>query len=335
MKTGVFARLFPLMLGACLALLWGGFAPPVARATNPSTGAVLAPAGTQFRDTAGVAANQEVSGRSLALYAMLNYIRAQRYDGGNPNLQPPVDGMWMESRVNELPGVEQYLYSSGAWSVTVSYPVVPEPIYSVTVGTTFNRRSNLSESWTWKGRVDATGRVTDVSHEVMQLPLSGFGPTSALDAMLDYMRAQPSAADPNMRPPTLDAWTETLLTDPASSGPRVYGYTAGAWEATVSAKDAPAPLYEVVVRTSFQKGNTAQSFQWTGHVDGAGSILYFVVVGSAEDLSHHGMPKTGDGPGVDLPAVLLVASLLSILGAGVIIRLMGRVRPADDTYILK
>jgi hypothetical protein len=266
---------------------------------------------------------------------MLNYIRAQRYDGGNPNLQPPVDAVWTESRGTELPGVEQYLYTSGAWSVTVSNPVVPEPIYNVTVRTSFDSQSNEAQLWTWTGRVDSTGRVTDVVATVLTPPKTDIGPRKALNVLLDYMRAQPSAADPNTRPPAFDTWTETLLTDPASTGPRNYKYTSGAWEATVSYKGAPESFYEVIVSTSFQRNNAIESFQWTGHVDQTGSVLYFVGVGSLQGITQGGMPRTGDGPGADLPAVLLVASLLSILGAGVIIRLMGRVRPADDTYILK
>lgn len=220
MKNTMLVRVFALALGAAIALVWAGSATSVARAGTPATG-------TQLRYTAGIVVGQVTNpGAVRARDALLEYIRAERAnDPDNPELVPPVDAEWKEEDITEpgRVGATTFRYTSGAWMVTVSYPVVPEPIYDVNV------------------------------------------------------------------------------------------------------------------ETSFQRGNDVQYFTWSSQVDNNGRIVGDVVaIGALQSIeAERGMPRTGDASGTDLPVALLVASLLSILGAGAMLRWRSRVRAAEETYILR
>ncbi|HEX8221551.1 MAG TPA: hypothetical protein VF914_20350 [Chloroflexia bacterium] len=159
------------------------------------------------------------------------------------------------------------------------------------------------------------------------------GPEGARDAMIEYVRAE-GADDPDnpeLVPPVNPTWVG-LPTTGSENGAEI-DYTSGAWEVRVSWPDAPEHVYDVTVRTTFERGDDIQTFTWKGKVDKTGRVLEGVV--SLGSLTPKGrMPTTGDASGTELPVMLLVASLLSVLGAGAAFRWRSRVRSAEETYIL-
>lgn len=90
--------------------------------------------------------------------------------------------------------------------------------------------------------------------------------------------------------------------------------------------------YYVIANTTIRKGDALEAYGWSGQVDESGAITQFGAVSTITGGTM--MPTTGGAPDMGLTLALLVASLLSIVGAGAIIRWRARVRVAEETYML-
>jgi hypothetical protein len=67
-------------------------------------------------------------------------------------------------------GGETYTYTSPEWNVTITYPVVPNPIYSITAdysATSANSNASIPYRVTWQGTWE-NGNVTETSYDFAQ-----------------------------------------------------------------------------------------------------------------------------------------------------------------------
>jgi type II secretory pathway pseudopilin PulG len=82
------------------------------------------------------------------------------------------DLVWTGGRTTPegIMGAETYTYTSLGWNVTITYPVVLNPLYTITAdysATAANSGASIPYRVTWKGTWDK-GTVTETSYEFAQ-----------------------------------------------------------------------------------------------------------------------------------------------------------------------
>jgi len=104
--------------------------------------------------TTGLAVENAAEARDTAI----DYLHERGYAEA-----PDTNMTWQEEDTtpDQLVGASDKVYTSGDWSIGVSYPVVllENTIYTVKV------RGNLS-GWSWEGRVNAYGEVTEITRPI-------------------------------------------------------------------------------------------------------------------------------------------------------------------------
>ena len=89
-------------------------------------------------------------------YLELEEVREAALDYVSENYHVEFPGNWISevTTPENLVGASTIQYISGYWTVTISYPVVPFPEYSVTI-------QNTSTGFNWNGTVTSYGEVTE------------------------------------------------------------------------------------------------------------------------------------------------------------------------------
>jgi hypothetical protein len=140
-------------------------------------------------------APENVPDPKAARDAVLAYIR-EHY-----GRSAPAEGIvWAEENITpeEWVGATTLRYSGEDWAVTITYPIVnpASTTYDVEV-------TGKVLGFQWKGKVDASGQVTEVRDEAVEW----LSPVGARDAALDYVSDR---YDPALVGLT---WTEQNLTE--------------------------------------------------------------------------------------------------------------------------
>jgi len=146
-----------------------------------------------------------LSGAAMARDAALAYIAAH---DGPPE---PAGVAWNEENMTPagLVGSTRLRYTAQDWAVTVSYPVVPQPTYDVEV-------VDGATGFTWEGKVDADGAVTETP-----TPIPGICEAVADEEVWIY--ARPPITD------LLSTTVELFGKMPAGTRVTVEGRTAHGW----------------------------------------------------------------------------------------------------------
>lgn len=111
---------------------------------------------------------EELSTQEQARDDVMEYIKTSHLE----TAQFMNDLAWTGGRVTPegLVGAETYTYTSLGWNVTITYPVVLNPVYTVIAdysATAANNGSSIPYSVMWKGTWD-NGTVTETSYEFAQ-----------------------------------------------------------------------------------------------------------------------------------------------------------------------
>jgi hypothetical protein len=164
---------------------------------------------------------------------------------------PPAGLDWTEKDVTGqgLLGASTFEYTSGDWTITISYPIVaPQAtIYRITL-------DNPATGFSWAGRVDAWGAVSE-------------GPEAVLNAR-DVALASIARQYGVQAPPAELSWSGGRKTPEGVVGSETYEYTAGDWKVKIT---YPVTAPEQVVY-SIEVTNETQSFQWQGEMDAQGNL---------------------------------------------------------------
>jgi hypothetical protein len=197
--------------------------------------------------------------------AALSYIAAH-YAGKGPGTDPS----WRGGRVTPqgLVGTETYEYTSGDWTVTVSYPVVaPEQIvYHIVV-------SNSATGFRWEGEMDArlvlkqTAASEEPSFQVRDAE-------TAIDMALGHANRRYGMQF--KIPPLGLTWIGDQPAGQGAAGSEAVEFTsvgAPGWVAIVShpAADSGQTVYQVILI------GQAAGFRWVGTVDAAGEVTELAV----------------------------------------------------------
>lgn len=156
-------------------------------------------------------------------------------------------------------GISVTRYTSGPWEVTVKYPVVLKPTYSVSIS------YSGSSPFTWEGTMGADGVVTAESTSLEQ-PTDQQqiqGPVEARDTCLRYILL--NHPDVKAKPPT--EWNVKNLVPDGILGATKIEYTGDGWDVVISGPVVWKPTYSVEVRYT-----GPGAFKWVGSLPQGGPV---------------------------------------------------------------
>ncbi len=171
----------------------------------------------------------------------------------------PVSWILEELTPNGTVGSVSFRFTSGPWSVTVKYPVVLKPNYTVLIG------YDGSAPFTWKGYVGSDGMVTveDTSLEQPANPQLIHGPIEARDLCVEYVLSNHPCIQ--AKPPA--EWSVRNLIPEGIVGATKLEYSAGGWMVVVSGSVVWKPTYSIELRFTGLGG-----FRWSGTLCQGGPV---------------------------------------------------------------
>ena len=164
----------------------------------------------------------------------------------------PLPEFWTSEMLTTpgLIGVSTWQFVGEGWEVNVSFPVVMEPDYDVTV------RHAGDVSFTWKGKVD---KSSNVEEERTSLEPKFVSAQDARDLVVEYLIATEKHlmdSEPPME------WDTEVLQKPNVAGHISLRFTGDGWSVTVSNAVVQKPVYQIELEYIGEV-----SFSWTGTVD--------------------------------------------------------------------
>jgi len=168
-------------------------------------------------------------------------------------LEAPGDWVKNDQTPENLLGASKFIYTSGAWVVTISAPVVAPQymVYSLEI-------DQMQTGLHWEGKIDAQGSLTELA---MSEPLKVLSVEDARDAVADYLIE-------NYAWTGLVDWNESE-TQPIENAGLRHTFTSGPWVIQVEYL-AAAPFVPEYQITADHLNLIAR---WTGVVESNGEIV--------------------------------------------------------------
>ena len=141
-----------------------------------------------------------------------------------------------------LLGAETYLYTSGNWVLTIQYPVIPNPTYTITAN-----YSSQTVTVDWSGTFQ-NGALSETSQiiNVLSEPLTQ---EQVRDITMAYIKANHNETATYMESLS---WTGGRATPEGILGAETYSYQSSSWIVTIQYPVIPNPTYTVTAKyTSF------------------------------------------------------------------------------------
>jgi hypothetical protein len=190
--------------------------------------------------------------RDLALqYILDNYPQLSE-------LTAPDEWAFTDLTPEGILGVSTYMYAGMGWAVTVSFMVVREPVYTVTVEYTSDPQ------FTWKGEVDQNYNISETSTSLTPAPSDILSPEEARDLAVDYVLANYPELEGYEAPAD---WESLDLTPEGLLGYSTIQYTSGDWTVKVGYPVVWKPTYQVELTMGGEQG-----FTWAGTVAQDGAV---------------------------------------------------------------
>ena len=170
--------------------------------------------------------------------ASMNYIKANHEE----TIQLMTDLSWTGGRQETgLLGGETYIYTSAGWVVTIKYPVVANPSYTVTA----NYSSGYA-SVAWQGTYqDQTFTETSYISNINNLPTQLSIQEQVRDAIMVYIEANHNETAQYMQ--NLN-WTGGRATPAMIVGSETYIYQTIGWNVTMQYPVVLDPIYTVTAK---------------------------------------------------------------------------------------
>lgn len=157
-------------------------------------------------------------------------------------------------------GAETYAYQSGNWSVEISYPIVPNPLYTISIDYSFR-----DVTINWNGTYQE-GALSETSHEIINL-----NPEIALTqehirylaiAYTKTFHNETSTLMPNL------IWTGGRTTAEGLVGSETYTYQSSGWTVTIQYPVVLKPVYSVTVEyTTMELHESTATVTWKGTIE--------------------------------------------------------------------
>lgn len=134
-----------------------------------------------------------------------------------------------------LLGSELYSYSSGDWNVTIQYPVVLNPVYTITV---LYCSQNGTVNWTgaYNGAITETNQTVNVTSATQSTQ------EELRDVMMVYLQAYHNETTVYMNN---FSWTGGRMDMGMMVGSDKYSYQSGGWNVTMQSPVVPNPVYTI------------------------------------------------------------------------------------------
>jgi hypothetical protein len=178
-----------------------------------------------------------------------------------PQVEPLVANLsWSGGRVNTgLLGAEKYFYNSSGWAMQLSYPVVPNAIYTISAN-----YSAGDVSVEWQGTCQ-NGNVTEVSCITYGIDVVLSPQEQVLYDAMAYIRVNHTETAPYQ---LISSWTGRRATPEGLVGYETYVYTGMGWNVTVGYVVYYDMIYHVnatYVPANSQNGQVVVDWQGTWH----------------------------------------------------------------------
>jgi hypothetical protein len=144
-------------------------------------------------------------------------------------------------------GSETYVYSGHDWIFTVQYPVVLDPIYSITA-------TYAGDAVSWQGTFE-NNQIHETYYNFNNAASSEASPEQARDASMAYIAQHHSEAAPLME---ALLWTSSYDSNGIDSA--TYTFYAGGWSVSVQYPLVENPLYTIFAGYS----SDVAAITWTG-----------------------------------------------------------------------
>jgi hypothetical protein len=126
--------------------------------------------GSDTSDNPQPTATPELTTQEQARNEVMNYIKTNHPE----TVQYMQSFSWTGGDVTQmgLVGTSTYVYASNGWNATMTYPIVPNPIYAFKV--TYTNQGAASPLITWEGKWQS-GTITQTSYEgtINDTPVEG------------------------------------------------------------------------------------------------------------------------------------------------------------------
>jgi hypothetical protein len=137
-----------------------------------------------------------------------------------------------------LLGSEKYLYSSGNWELQIQYPVVPNPLYSLTANYT---SGNMTVAWSGTYQ---NGILTETSNVITATYQVALTQEQVRDLTMQYISTNHAETAQYMNSHT---WTGGRTTPEGIVGGETYSYQNSGWNVTIHYPVVPNPIYSITV----------------------------------------------------------------------------------------
>jgi hypothetical protein len=162
----------------------------------------------------------------------------------------PVDN-WTGGRVaTGLLGAETYNYTGSNWTVTLRYPVIPNPTYTVTANYTW-QDTTLAWEGTWQN-----GTVTETQYTPPSKTIY-LSQEQIRDVIMTYIQTNHSETASLM---ANLVWVGQDLTPPGLAGYSTYQYNSTNWVVTMGHPVVPIQIYEITANYT----SPDVTVQWSG-----------------------------------------------------------------------
>lgn len=137
-----------------------------------------------------------------------------------------------------LLGAETYLYNSGSWSLTIQYPVIPNPTYTLTANYS-SQTVTVDWTGTYQNRtlIETSQNITVLSAPVTQ--------EQVRDLTMAYIKAQHNETAPYLRSLL---WTGGRTTPEGILGTETYSYQSSGWNITIQYPVVPNTIYSITAQ---------------------------------------------------------------------------------------
>ena len=138
-----------------------------------------------------------------------------------------------------LLGSETYQYNSGDWSLTIQYPLVPNPTYTITAN-----YSSSNGTVFWTGTYQ-NGVITETSNDINVNTQELLTQEQARDLTMQYLTAYHNQTVPYMHGLS---WTGGRTTSMGMVGSETYIYQSSGWNVTMQYPVVPNAVYIIMAQ---------------------------------------------------------------------------------------
>jgi hypothetical protein len=148
------------------------------------------------------------------------------------------DLSWTGGRVETgLLGAEVYNYSSTDWTVIIEYPIIPNPIYTITVNYSANE---VTVYWVGNFENNIISETTYSSTNLNTLTIQ----EQIRDEAMNYIKSNHSETDAYMQDLS---WTGGIVDQGMLVGSSKYNYQSSGWNVTIQYPIIPNPIYTITI----------------------------------------------------------------------------------------